>query len=126
MPNPHAEFCWNELMTRDMEGAKAFYGAVMGWTFKAFDDAGTYWVAYKGYAPVAGLFKMDGSAFEGIPPHWFAYIACNDVDASVKAAAEAGAEVLRPPFEAASYRMAILRDAVGAVIGFSQEMPESG
>lgn len=126
MPNPNAEFCWNELMTRDMEGAKAFYGAVMGWTFKPFDDAGTYWVAHKGEAPVAGLFLMEGGEFEGVPSHWFAYIATDDLDASVKAATDSGAAVLRPPFEVAGYRIAILRDATGAAIGFSQEMPESG
>ena len=97
----------------------------MGWTFKSFDDAGTYWVAHKGEAPVAGLFQMEGEAFEGIPPHWFSYIATNDLDASVKAATEAGANVLRAPFEVACYRIAILRDSTGAVIGFSQEMPQS-
>jgi predicted enzyme related to lactoylglutathione lyase len=26
-------FCWNELMTRDVEKAKKFYGGVIGWSF---------------------------------------------------------------------------------------------
>ncbi len=31
----HGTFCWNELMTRDAEKAKAFYAATLGWTFAA-------------------------------------------------------------------------------------------
>ena len=29
----HGSFHWNELMTRDIEKAKKFYGDVIGWTF---------------------------------------------------------------------------------------------
>jgi uncharacterized protein len=29
----HGTFNWNELMTRDVAKAKAFYGATLGWTF---------------------------------------------------------------------------------------------
>jgi predicted enzyme related to lactoylglutathione lyase len=29
----HGSFCWNELMTRDIEGAKRFYRDAIGWTF---------------------------------------------------------------------------------------------
>ncbi|MBB4265942.1 VOC family protein [Roseospira visakhapatnamensis] len=119
MFNP-AEFCWNELMTRDLEGAKAFYSAVLGWTFTPHDDAGTYWIARKDDTPVAGLFLMTGDAFEGIPPHWFSYIATDDLDAAMKAATDAGAEVVRPPFDIDCYRIAILLDVTGAAIGLSQ------
>ena len=29
----HGKFCWNELMTRDIERAKKFYADTIGWTF---------------------------------------------------------------------------------------------
>ena len=35
----HGNFYWNELMTRDAEAAKKFYGATLGWTFRADADA---------------------------------------------------------------------------------------
>ena len=37
MPHPwtHGSFYWNELMTRDAEKAKKFYGDTIGWTFEA-------------------------------------------------------------------------------------------
>jgi predicted enzyme related to lactoylglutathione lyase len=52
----HGHFYWNELMTRDLEGAKAFYGKVVGWRFEgmAMED-GTYWVCQDGETPVGGI-----------------------------------------------------------------------
>ena len=31
MVNSHGRFVWYELMTTDMENAKAFYASVVGW-----------------------------------------------------------------------------------------------
>ncbi len=40
----HGHFYWNELMTRDADKAKKFYGASVGWTFEAMPmPDGTYW-----------------------------------------------------------------------------------
>src|SRR6516162_3632125 len=33
-PMSHGSFAWNELRTNDIEGAKAFYGKTIGWTFE--------------------------------------------------------------------------------------------
>jgi len=33
METQPGHFHWNELMTRDLAAAKAFYGAVCGWTY---------------------------------------------------------------------------------------------
>ena len=53
----HGNFYWNELMTRDVEKAKKFYGDTIGWTFDAMPmPDGTYWVAKMGDKPVGGLF----------------------------------------------------------------------
>ena len=56
----HGHFYWNELMTRDAEKAKKFYGDTVGWTFEAMPmPDGTYWVAKMGDAYVGGLFPAD-------------------------------------------------------------------
>ena len=45
----HGSFYWNELMTRDPEAAKKFYGETLGWTFEAMEGEGpAYWVAKVG------------------------------------------------------------------------------
>ena len=77
-------FVWNELMTSDVEAAKAYYAAVLGWTYteQATPD-GPYTLATAPGAdePVAGIFpwpkEMPGSNT------WGAYVAVDDCDAAV-------------------------------------------
>jgi predicted enzyme related to lactoylglutathione lyase len=56
----HGTFCWNELMTRDVERAKQFYESTIGWNFQAMPmaDGGTYWVAMLDGKPAAGIFSL--------------------------------------------------------------------
>ena len=117
----HGTFYWNELMTRDAEKAKAFYASTLDWTFDAMPmaEGGTYWVAKVGDAPAAGIFTMDGPQFEGIPEHWFSYIAVDDVDARVERAEAEGGKIRRPAFEAPGVgRIVILEDSNGAAMGW--------
>src|SRR5262245_47688963 len=96
----HGTFYWNELMTRDVETAKRFYGETLGWTFDAMPmPEGTYWVAKLDDGAVGGMFTMSGPDFEGVPENWFAYIAVDDIDTRLAAAKRAGATVMREPFE---------------------------
>jgi predicted enzyme related to lactoylglutathione lyase len=116
----HGHFYWNELMTRDVEAAKSFYGTTVGWQFDGMPMEGdTYWVCKDGDQAVGGIMDMNRPDFEGIPPHWFAYLAVDDVDARVERAKAAGAELLRPLFDVPGVgRIAILKDPTGAAIGW--------
>ncbi len=117
----HGTFYWNELMTRDAEKAKTFYAATMGWTFEGMTtpEGGTYWLAKVGDKPAAGIFTMDGDHFEGIPEHWFAYIAVDDVDARATQAETAGGKIRRPAFDVPGIgRIFILEDSNGAAMGW--------
>jgi hypothetical protein len=132
----HGSFYWNELMTRDVERAKAFYGKTLGWTFdgmpmpESSDFKGnpaataTYWIAMAGGKPVGGMFLMQGADFDNIPDHWFAHIAVDDVDARVRGVPAAGGEVVRPPFDVPGVgRIAIVKDATGAMVGWITPAP---
>lgn len=114
-------FYWNELMTNDVERARAFYGATLGWSFDAMPmpEGSTYWVAKLGDRPVGGLMDMTGVSPPGVPPHWFAYIAVDDVDKAVANAVSLGATVLRPAFDVPGVgRIVILMDPTGAAQGW--------
>ena len=122
----HGSFYWNELMTRDVERSAAFYGDILGWTFETMPmpEGGNYWVAKMGDQPVGGLFPMQGPEFEGMPDHWFSYIAVDDVDARVGRVRGAGGEVIREPFDVAGVgRIAIIKDATGAAVGWMTPVP---
>ena len=85
---------------------------------------GTYWVCKAGDTPVGGIFGMNGPEFEGLPPQWFAYLAVDDVDARVAKATAAGAKLLRPIFDLPGVgRIAILKDPVGAALGWMTPTP---
>jgi predicted enzyme related to lactoylglutathione lyase len=116
----HGHFYWNELMTRNPEQAKSFYGATVGWTFEAMPMAdGTYWVAKLGDDAVAGIFPLSTPKFDGVPEQWMAYLAVDNVDARVNKATAAGAELMRPLFDVPGVgRIAILREPGGAGIGW--------
>jgi uncharacterized protein len=117
----HGNFYWNELLTRDVEKAKAFYGGVIGWAFEAMPMAtGTYWVAKMGDKPVGGLFPLTSPPFDGVPEAWMSYLAVDDVDARVKKAETAGAQLMRPIFDIPGVgRIAMLTEPGGAGIGWS-------
>lgn len=116
----HGHFYWNELMTRDVEKAKKFYGDTIGWKFEAMQSPiGTYWVAKMGDQPVGGLFTLTSPQFDGVPESWMAYLAVDDVDARVKKAQGAGATLMRPPFDVPGVgRIATLTEPGGASIGW--------
>jgi predicted enzyme related to lactoylglutathione lyase len=115
----HGTFMWNELMTADVDGSKAFYASVLGWTFQEMNiGAGPYNVAMVGDAPAGGIFKMDGPQFAGQSPQWMAYIKVDDVDAIVGKVEAAGGKVLQPPFDVPTVgRIAMIADPVGAAVG---------
>ena len=116
----HGYFHWNELMTRDPEAAKQFYGELMGWTFEPWQmEARTYWVCKVGEAPVGGIFDMNGPDFEGMPAHWFSYLHVDAVDERVERALSIGGELLRPAFDVPMVgRIALVKDPTGAALGW--------
>jgi predicted enzyme related to lactoylglutathione lyase len=117
----HGHFHWNELLTRDVERSKRFYGDVIGWTFDSMPapDGATYWIANMGGHPVAGLFPTDRPGFEQLPEAWMSYLAVDDVDARVKKAVVAGAKLMRPIFDVPHVgRIAILTEPGGAGVGW--------
>lgn len=117
----HGAFCWNELVTRDVERAKAFYRDTIGWSFNPapMANGGTYWVAACGGVPVAGLFSLDAPEFEGVPEGWMSYLAVDDVDARLEKALQAGAKLMKPIFDVPGVgRIAILIEPGGAGVGW--------
>lgn len=117
----HGRFHWNELMTRDLERAKKFYGETLGWSFEAMPmpDGGSYTLAMIGGEPVAGLFDIGDPAYADVAESWMPYIAVDDVDARVRKATKAGAQIMKPAFDVPGVgRIVMLREPGGAGVGW--------
>ncbi len=116
----HGTFCWNELMTRDVERAKRFYRDTIGWSFEPMPmEWGTYWIAKAGDRMAGGIFELNGPEFDGVPESWMSYLAVDDVDERVAKAVKAGAKLMKPIFAVPGVgRIAILREPGGAGVAW--------
>jgi predicted enzyme related to lactoylglutathione lyase len=124
--NPHGKFVWNELNTQDIDGAKKFLTATLGWSFETMPiPDGTYWIIKNGEDRVGGLFDMSGDAHcKGVPEHWLSYVAVDDIDARYKKALAAGAKQGRAPFDIPGVgRIGILAQPGGAMVGWITPKP---
>ena len=93
-------YSWNELMTRDIDAALAFYSEVFGWTYDQMDmgPAGTYHVISGGeHGGLGGLMAMPPDMPEQVPNHWGVYFSVSDAQASVDAATAAGGHLVNGP-----------------------------
>ena len=135
---------FNDLNTRDVDGARAFYGAVFGWEI----IHGSLW-ALPGYGDFlegrnpgmrTGMAEMGApERFEDVvasvnpipddqpdtPAHWGVTFAVDDADAIAERAAELGGRVVVPPFDAPWVRMTIISDPQGATFTASKFVPEN-
>jgi uncharacterized protein len=115
--NEPGALSWNELNTRDPEGAKEFYGAVFGWEFKDDDmgEMGIYTTLLLDGQMVGGMLNMaERGVPEQVPAHWQVYLAVEDADAAVGKTKAEGGGVMVGPIDIPAGRFAVLSDPWGA------------
>lgn len=104
---------WIDIGT-DVDGAKAFYCGLFGWTSEAAgpeEETGGY-----------GMFSLNGKLVAGYspqqnpgPPVWTTYIATDDADVAAKSVEAAGGSVVMAAMDVMDAgRMAIFQDPQGA------------
>jgi hypothetical protein len=118
--NEPGSLTWNELACRDVDGAKAFYGAVFGWSgeTESFADGTSTYTQFATPGSgrvVAGMVQMNEQWPEDIPPHWMVYFAVTDTDAAASTTTELGGTVSVPPFDLPTGRVSVLNDPYGAM-----------
>lgn len=115
----HGTFCWNELMTRDTDGAGKFYSALLGWKPEASPMPGMEYTLMKsGDKEQGGMMAMPADVPKEVPAHWLAYVAVDDVDALITKTKELGGQVLHGPMDIPEVgRFCVIQDPTGAVLG---------
>lgn len=110
-------FSWNELMTSDVEGAKAFYGELLGWQLEDEQTScGAYTFAKLGDKQVAGIMATPEEA-KPMPPSWGAYLTVDDVDAAAAKVQQLGGKLLLGPQDIDEVgRFVVIQDPQGAYI----------
>jgi predicted enzyme related to lactoylglutathione lyase len=110
---------WNELQTRDIAAAEAFYPAVFGVEAAPWENAGTQYTVWNvAGRPVGGLLEMDDKWPPEVPAHWLTYFIVQDADATAAQAAALGGVIHLEPFDVPNIgRIAVLADPHGASFG---------
>lgn len=108
--------CWNELATRDLEGATQFYGDLFGWTSETSDMGnGSLYTSFSvGDRVNAGAYDATSVLPNEVPPHWAVYFTVEDCNEAVAAVGEAGGTVVREPFDTPVGPVAVCTDPFGA------------
>ena len=117
---------WNELSTRDPEGAKEFYGRVFGWEANDLEmrDGSGYTEWRVEGRPVGGMLDMRSRMPEEVPPHWGVYFGTEDIDGTLETVEAEGGELLFGPMEIEPGRFASVRDPFGAFFNVMQPSEE--
>lgn len=139
---------FNGLNTRDVEGAKSFYGSVFGWRTLTLEGGAEMWIlpgygdhleqgspglrkqmaemgAPAGFEDVVASINPIGDDQPDVPAHWAVTFAVDDADATAARATELGGKVVVPPFDAPWVRMTVIADAQGASFIASKFVPEN-
>ncbi|MEU7552932.1 VOC family protein [Streptomyces sp. NPDC044571] len=117
---PEGAPCWVDAMFKDVEGAKSFYGEVLGWTFgDASSEYGNYTQAYSdGKAVAAVVPPMPGG---DAPSQWCLYFASPDAEATAEKIKSAGGQLMMEPMQVGSFgTMVLAKEPSGAVFGVWQ------
>lgn len=132
MSDYRGRFAWYELMTNDVDAARAFYTEVIGWGVQSQSMEGStepyyMWTTPAG-PPMGGLMALpEETKALGVPPNWSSYIGTPDVDAAVARVKELGGQVHVGPMDIPEVgRFAIVADPQGAAFGMLQHLEPPG
>lgn len=89
-------FIWHELLSKDVEAAKRFYGQLFGWKTTSFDLGlhGQYTLFLDGDRPAAGMASL---THRWVPSNWTPYVYCDDIERAAKAAVFWGGDITGGP-----------------------------
>ena len=107
---------WNEQLSRDFEGSKAFYAAVFGYEYRDMSRDGFSFASFKVDGnDVGGIGDFRAGLPAATPPAWRVYFGAVDTDALVARVQANGGSVIRERIDHPHGRMSTVADDQGAV-----------
>jgi predicted enzyme related to lactoylglutathione lyase len=114
----HGRVVWRELLTNDVDKARAFYSELLNWKIEPGMDmgpGGTYFMISANGKQIGGMMKSPSELKSA--SFWMSVVSVADVDATVAAATKNGGKTLNPLVDMPSVgRYATIADADGAAL----------
>lgn len=121
MTDPNVgRFVWHDLLTPDTTAALAFYGDVIGWTEKPWENGYTILAGAEG--PLGGVVTLPEAARRmGAPPHWTGSVLVADIDATLSHVHSLGGAVHHGPEDVPTVgRVAVIGEPQGSWLSVFQ------
>jgi len=123
--NQPGALTWNELSTRDVDGAKRFYSSVFGWDPHTHGEGGQAYTEWQlNGKSIGGMMETPAQVPAAVPPYWLSYFSVADCEATVETAKELGGQVMMPPTKIPQGTMSVLTDPNGATFAVIQAAQE--
>jgi predicted enzyme related to lactoylglutathione lyase len=115
---------WRDLLTNDPAASQRFYGELFGWEFEGVGEASNL-RSNSAYTLIRHNGQLIGGMVDTLAlnnrddiSQWVVLMAVEDLDARVATVAASGGEIVAPPTDLqARGRLALVRDAEGALLG---------
>jgi len=118
--------CWNELATPDLDQACAFYGDLLGWSYRDNPHSpAPYRIIDNRGRPNGGVLQMT-EEWGGMAAHWIVYFAVDDAGGLADRVLALDGLVHHGPFDTAAGRLVVCRDPQGAAFHALQMKGEEG
>ena len=124
-PWPNGTPCWIDYGVPDLDGAKALYGGMLGWTFEGGEpEYGGYLSCLANGRQAAGMApQMDPND----PPRWTTYFATDDAAGTAQRITDNGGRVVVEPMQVGPMgTMVIALDPQGNPFGLWQAGEHTG
>lgn len=117
---------WDELVSTDVNAARAFYTSLFGWTFDVVPMPNIeYTMLKKDGVGIAGLMAMPADD-PGGRSFWTVYFVVDDADTTFAAATAGGAQVVMPLMDVETVgRFGFLTDPQGAMFAVIKLEPQA-
>lgn len=90
-------FCWQELVTVNVEQAADFYTNLFGWDYAAMDmEEGSYTIIKNRGEEIGGMMILPPE-MKNIPPHWNTYFTVTNIEEAVTVVKNNGGNVMMGP-----------------------------
>jgi len=117
-------FCWPQLTTTDLEGAKRFYSGLFGWKTEENRVEGSTITLVKKADKIVGAVMADAQSG---PPSWIDFVCVDSADEIANRVKKSGGTVLIEPRDASTNgRMAVFQDPTTAVFAVWQPGTKPG